>query len=151
MMIVDCSMEINVQHDKKSFTNYSFLHINQIQIYDSMISLHILHFTLLFTVAKPISSLSVNSLVMMTSRFGSIWRSINVFFSVKEKIIFALRPSQVSCSISWSGMNFWWCVLNGICVLKQNSLSPVFSNSQEDGICFATFRVRKFKPENKWN
>lgn len=118
----------------------------RIQIYFSMMSLHIWHFTS-FTVAKPRSSFSVKVRVMMTSRSGSICFSIILFPSVNEKMFLTFRPSAVSCSEGSPGTNFCWWVLNGIYVLKQYSLSPVLINSDEHGICFAIFRLKKFMPK----
>lgn len=98
------------------------------------------------TILFPNISLSVNSLISMTSRLGSIWRSTSLFSS-SVKIFLTRRPSIVLCSISCPRTNFCWWVLKGRMVFNPYSLSLICTTWVDDEIDFAIFRWRMFKPK----
>lgn len=98
------------------------------------------------TMLVPYILLSLNSLINVTSRFGSICFSINLFpSSVKVFLIF--RPSIVTFSTSLSSENFCWWVLKGMIVFKPYSFSLILTISVEDGMDFANFLLIMFSPE----
>lgn len=105
-------------------------------------STRLLH-CLLVTLPKqilPSISVSKNFLIIVTSWFGSICRSINLLSSI-VKIVLIFRPSIVVCIIAWPGTNFCCWVLNGTLVFKEYSFSLNLTICVVAGSAFAIFLV----------
>lgn len=96
----------------------------------------------------PSISLSVNSLINITSRFGSICRSTSTSSS-SVKVFLTVRPSTVLWTTSWPRTNFCWWVINGRIVFNTYSVSLICTIWVDDGIDFASFRLKKFRPKTE--